>query len=240
MIVSAHQPQYMPWLGYFDKIARSDCFVVLDQVQYKIRDFQNRNKIRTAEGWGWLTVPVKTKNKYKQSIRDAQIDNSIPWAKEHLAAFETWYRKAPFFDYYYQFLDDLYSHQWDMLKDLNISIIEFSLKHLGIDKPLYFESDLGINSTRSEKIIDICRSLNADTYLASIGAKSYLEEDKFKQAGISLVYHYFEHPVYSQLYTGSFVENLSIFDLFLNEGKAASEILALSRQRVYEYGAALI
>ncbi len=95
MIVSVHQPQYLPWLGYFDKIERSDIFVFLDNVQFKKNEWQNRNKIKTSEGWQWLSVPVI--HKFMQKISEVKINNTVWWGKKHLNALVTNYSKAPFF-----------------------------------------------------------------------------------------------------------------------------------------------
>ncbi len=229
MIVSAHQPQYLPWSGYFDKIAKSDCFVFLDQVQYKQREFQNRNKIKVKDGWAWLTVPVKTKYRYKQPIRDALVDNGLSWGREHLHLIKAWYADAPYFGRYKAFLEDVYWRSWEKLRDLNAFLIKYVMKELDIDRPVYFESELSISSDRTDRIIDICRRLGANTYLAGVGCRAYLQEDKFISAGIKLVYHEFKHPEYKQLHGARFIPCLSVFDLLLNEGDNAKSILGLKQ-----------
>jgi hypothetical protein len=229
MILSVHQPQYIPWLGYFDKIARSDAFVFLDCVQYKEREFQNRNKIRTKDGWIWLTVPVATKGLGRQNIRDVKIDNSFSWRKEHLGGIRAWYGRAPFFEKYNPFFEELYSREWDSLSDLNIRIIGYILKELSISTPVYFESKLDIKNKKTDRIIEICGKIKADTYLSGIGGKEYLEEEKFANSGIILKYQEFKHPVYKQQFMkdkGDFIPYMSILDLLFNEGPRSGEILA--------------
>ena len=229
MILSAHQPQYIPWIGYFDKLQKSDCFVFLDQVQYKDREYQNRNKIRTKDGWMWLTVPVASKGKGRQRICDISIDNGFPWARQHLKSLKTCYGRSKFFQNFHPFFEKIYSRNWQKLVDLNLEIIRYLLKELSISQDLYFESDLRIVHKKTERIIEICRKIKADTYLSGIGAKAYIEEEKFVQAGIKLTYQNFVHPVYCQQFSAKdndFIPNLSILDLLFNVGTdKAKEIL---------------
>jgi hypothetical protein len=231
MVTSVHQPQYIPWLGYFDKIARSDAFVFLDNVQYKTREFQNRNKIRTKDGWIWLTVPVICKGLGRQKICSTNIDNSSGWANEHLRSIKTWYAKAGFLKDYLPFFEETYSKSWERLVDLNVHIINYLLKQLSINTPLYFESQLNIDSVHTDRIIEICQKLKADTYLSGIGGKDYLEEEKFSRAGIKLVYQEFAHPAYHQQFMRDekdFLPFMSVLDLLFNEGPKAREILKLT------------
>lgn len=228
MILSVHQPQYIPWLGYFDKINKSTCFVFLDQVKYKPREYQNRNKIRTKDGWMWLTVPVISKGLGHQEICEVKIDNNSDWQKRHWRSLERCYNRAPFFKEYYHFSKSVYSAKWEKLIDLNIHIIKYLLKALKIETPLYYESGIEISSQGTDRIIEICEKLKADTYLSGIGGKSYLEEEKFVQAGIKLEYQNFIHPVYHQLYMqghGSFLPYMSVIDLLFNEGGKSINIL---------------
>ncbi len=224
MIISVHQPQYLPWLGFFDKINKSDGFVFLDQVQYKSREFQNRNKIRTKDGFLWLSVPVKSKGKGRQKISQVVIDNEFPWARQHLESLKTWYAKAKFFKQYLPFFEDVFNRKWDKLLDLNIHIINYLLKQLSITTTVYFESKLAISSIKTERIIQICKKLEADTYLSGIGGKDYLEEVKFSPAGIKLVYQEFSHPQYDQLFE-PFIPFMSIVDLLFNYGPDSLKIL---------------
>ncbi|MBU0502999.1 MAG: WbqC family protein [Candidatus Omnitrophota bacterium] len=227
MIISMHQPQYIPWLGYFDKIAKSDCFVFLDKVQYKPREFQNRNKVRAASGSLWLSVPVISKDKGRQVIDSVVVDNELPWQRKHLETFKSCYGKADFFDEHKEFLNQVYTQKREGLVDLNIFIIDYILKQLAIALPIYRESELDIRNTATDRIIDICRKLKADTYLSGAGGKEYLEEAKFPQAGIKLLYQDFKHPAYRQQFmknAGDFMPCMSILDLLLNEGPKSREI----------------
>lgn len=224
MIVSIHQPQFLPWLGYFDKIYKSDAFVFLDNPQYKKNEYQNRNKIRSKTGWFWLTVPVIIKNRFGQKINEVEINNLIDWKRKHVESIKQSYSKAKYFLEYKSFIDDLYSRDWNKLVDINVYTISSILKILGIEKQIYFESKLNITTDKTDRLIDICRKLNADTYLSGTGAKEYLEEDKFKENNIKLIYQEFEHPVYPQVYN-DFVPYMSIIDLIFNCGTKSLEVL---------------
>ena len=228
MILSAHQPQYIPWLGYFHKMAKSDCFVFLDKVQYKPREFQNRNKIRTPDGWIWLSVPAISKNRYRQTICDVMIDDEFPWRRKHLMSLKSCYGRCRFFGEYFPFFENIYAKKWERLLDLNVCIINYISEKLSINTPLHFESQLAVVGKSTERIIEICRKLKADTYLSGIGGKDYLEEEKFIQAGLNLVYQNFRHPTYQQEFISpqsGFISYLSILDLLFNEGPASRQIL---------------
>lgn len=230
MILSVHQPQYIPWLGYFDKIAKSDCFVFLDQVQYKPREFQNRNKIHTKNGWIWLSVPVLSKGLGRQRICDVSIDNEFSWQKKHLKSLRVSYAKSKFFSDYLAFFEEVYTRKWERLVDLNVHIINYILKQLTISKPIYFESQLNIANNSTDRIIEICKKLKADTYLSGIGGKEYLQGDKFIKTGIKLIYHDFIHPKYHQQFISDdndFMPYMSMLDLLFNEGPRNREILKI-------------
>ncbi|MCX5700381.1 MAG: WbqC family protein [Candidatus Omnitrophica bacterium] len=224
MVVAVHQPNYLPWLGFFHKIDKCDTFVFLDNVQYEKREFQNRNKIRTKEDFHWLTVPVITKGLYTQTIREVLVDNTQEWQKTHWGLISTNYGNSPYFSEHRKFFSEVYAQTWVRLVDLNVSCINYILDYLGIKKPVCFESSIGIQSFHTQRIIDICRKLNADTYLSGLGAKEYLEEDKFKEASIKLAYQDFVHPEYKQVYS-PFIPQMSIIDLIFNCGKEGINIL---------------
>jgi len=229
MILSVHQPQYIPWLGYFDKIDNSDCFVYLDIVQYKSREFQNRNKVRTKDGWLWLTVPVVSKGADRQRVDEVLIDNSSDWMSVHWKTLQSCYNRAPCFNLYRDFFEDVYvSKPWERLIDLNVHITAYVCEQLGIDTPVEYESKIGTSSQSTERIIELCQKLKSDTYLTGIGGRAYLDEAKFQEAGIKLIYQEFEHPIYQQLYcktSDDFLSCLSILDLLFNEGPKSIDLI---------------
>ena len=218
MILSVHQPQYLPWLGYFDKIAKSDCFVFLDCVQYKKREFQNRNKIRTKDGWIWLTVPVISKSKGFQLINEVLINSSIGWQNKHLKSIICCYKNAKYFNEHIGFFENIYNKKFEKLIDINLAIIYYLLEQFSIKTKIFFESSLSISTKKTQRIIDICKKLNADTYLSGIGGKDYLDEELFEKENIKLIYQDFKHPVYKQCYE-PFIPYMSVIDFLFNCGK---------------------
>lgn len=217
MILAAHQIHFLPGLRYFSKMMSCDVFVFLDDVQFVKREFQNRNKIRTATGWQYLTVPVITKNKGLQLIRDVEINNSYDWRKEHIKTIETNYRRARYFDVYFGEIFDIYQNEYKHLIDISLRFMDFFMKKLMIKTKTVFSSSLGIKKTSTERLIDICKKLNADTYLSGIGAKDYLNEELFYKEGIKVIWQNFEIKPYPQVFKG-FIPNMSFFDLLMNTG----------------------
>jgi len=224
MMISVHQPQYLPWAGYFHKIYQSDAFVFLDNVQYKKGEYQNRNRLRTNDGWMWLTVPVLNERSYPV-ISDVCVDNSQDWRRRHWRALCVNYAKAPYFKQYSGFFEETYKREWVKLVDLNIHIIRYILEALGIDTPIYFESNLGIKTTNTARIIEICKILKADSYLSGAGGRAYLDEALFGENGIRLIYQDFKHPEYEQR-RKPFTPFMSIVDLLFNHGEDSLSILS--------------
>ncbi len=224
MIVSVHQPQYLPWIGYFHKIYNSDAFVFLDNVQYKSREYQNRNRIRTRDGWIWLTVPVMKAEDPYPNISSVHIDNSRNWRKRHWKSIVSSYSCALFFERYSDFFEDIYRRDWDLLVDLNIYVVREIARLLGIERPIYLESLLNIKTKNTQRIIDICKTLKADTYLSGAGGKKYLDEQLFASNDIKLIYQDFKHPEYKQRYE-PFEPFMSIVDLLFNHGDDSLKIL---------------
>jgi hypothetical protein len=228
MILSVHQPHYLPWLGYLHKIMHSDCFVFLDRAQYKKREFQNRNLIRTPDGTMWLTVPVTTKGRREQPVREVKIDNSGDWQETHWRSLKACYGKAPHFREYAPFFEEAYTRKaWERLMDLSISVTEYLLDKFEIHTPLHIESDLGTEGKATERIIDICRAMKADVYLSGTGGREYLEEERFAQEGIELRYQEFVHPEYAQANAkdGTFEPRMAAVDLLFNEGPNSPDFL---------------
>jgi len=226
MVVTIHQPEHLPWLGFFDKLRRVDVWVVLDHVQYRRRYFQNRNKIRSENGFIWLTVPVLVKGKYEQSINEVRIDNggNPRWRAKCWNSLYHCYVKAPFFDHYAPFFEALYRQEWDRLVELNETIIRYLLSALSIDVKIMRASTLDVMSVKGELMLDICRRAGGTTYLSGISGAEYLDKAKFVQAGIKLEVQQFYHPVYRQLHE-PFLPGMSVVDLLFNHGPRSIEIL---------------
>ena len=229
MIAAIHQPQYIPWLGYIDKIDRSDVFCFLDNVQYKKNDFQNRNRIKTASGWQWLTLPVCYR--FPQKINEVTINNEVNWKRKHLQALITNYRKSAFFEKTIAVFQRLYSRQWQGLSDLNIEMVRCLLDLLEMgDKKSVLASTLSDSDDPNERLIDICRALGCDTYLAGAGGADYMDLARFENAGIKVVFQDFRHPEYPQLF-GNFISHLSTADLLFNCGPESLQYIRQANPR---------
>jgi hypothetical protein len=223
VIIAIHQPQYMPWIGYFHKIASVDAFVFLDNVQYKKNEFQNRNKIKINNGVQWLTVPVRYK--FPQKINEVTINNNFPWQRKHVQALRTNYSKAPYFEHYFSFFADIVQQDWKKLANLNCYIVKQICQLLHFNTDFYNASEFGITEDDPNKrLIEICKHLKANTYLSGKGGINYLDIDLFTNADITVKFQDFKHPVYDQPY-GAFVENLSIIDLIFNCGEKSPDLI---------------
>jgi len=216
LIVAVHQPQYLPWLGYFDKIRRADVFCFLDNVQYKKNDWQNRNRIKTPQGWQWLTVPVHYR--FPQKINEVTINNAVTWKAKHLQALLTNYSRAPYFKRYAPIFEQVYSQDWEFIAELNMVLIERLRDALGLDqRPTVKASEFDLRQDPTDRLIDICMALNADTYLSGKDGVNYMDLERFKQRGIRLVIQDFNHPVYPQHFH-DFQSHMSAVDLLFNCG----------------------
>jgi len=224
MILTAHQPVYLPWLGLFHKIALADKFNFFDNVQYVPKDWISRNQVKTANGPVMLTVPVLTKGHREKVIAEMEINNDLPWARKHWNTIYLGYKKAPHFKQYADFVEDLYKREWKLLADLNFYMLEWLLKTLGIGVDVTKASDRDFQGSKSDLVLDMCVKLGADVYVFGALGKDYADVDKFKSSGVRPVFQSYVHPVYKQLH-GSFVPNMSVLDLLFNEGPASLDIL---------------
>jgi len=225
MIVAIHQPNYIPWLGYFYKIANCDIFVLLDNVQYNKNGFRNRNKIKTSQGTAWLSVGVLTKGCYGQLITEVEINNNVTWSSIHEKTISQNYSRAPYFKKYKAFFEDVYHRKWERLVDLDEALIKVIYEILVIKGVKFIRaSDLNTSGQSTELLVNICKAVGADTYLSGPSGQKYMDEGLFVREGLSLRYSDFKHPSYSQLW-GDFIPNMSIIDLIFNEGEKSLEIL---------------
>ena len=228
--VAIHQPNYIPWLGYFYKVVNCDVFVFLDNVQYEKNSYVNRNKIKTTQGELWLTVDVITKGRHDQPISQVAINNSVSWNRRHWKSIQQNYSKASYYNSYQAIFESTYHRPWDRLYDLNEHLIMSICNILSLKETEFLKaSDLNVSGQSTELLVNICKAVGANTYLSGFGGANYMDEDKFREAGIELRYYNFKHPIYSQLW-GDFVPNLSIVDLLLNEGDRSLRILKNQQQ----------
>jgi hypothetical protein len=222
------QPSYLPWLGYFDQIAKADFFVFYDDVQFDKNGWRNRNKIKTPQGGLWLTVPVRLKNHLELPINNVEIDNLQNWKNKHFNSLEINYSKAPFFLNYCKFFKETYSRHWDYISELDIYLTVEISRILGIKTQFFRSSELGIKGDKTSRLINICKHFAADRYLTGDSAKDYLDQDMFRANSIDLEYQDYHHPEYPQLY-GDFIQHMSIVDLLFNCGRESLPILSDKR-----------
>ena len=218
--ISIHQPNYIPWLGFFNKILCSDIFVVYDDVQFPMSDdFANKNKIRTKNGILQLTVPIKDKGDLKKWNEIEILNNG--WNKKHLKSIQLNYNKSKYFKEYFPLIQQIYERKYIKLMDLNMDLINLILKILNIDVKIIYSSQLSLqNISGSEKIINILNKLQADYYISGKGegSKRYINNEIFNQNNITLIWQDYNHHIYEQTYDG-FESHLSILDLLFNHGK---------------------
>jgi len=228
MIVSISQPAYLPWLGYFDRLSKSDIHIVMDHVimdKNSKTKFTNRNKIRIPNGWSWLTVPILSKNNPKDiTINDLKIDNASSWSNTHFKSIKLNYSNAKYFSNYENFFEEVYQKKWNDL----ISLLKFTTDHLinflGIKNEIITSSSLNPISSKSDLILELCQKVNAHEYISGPFGHDYLDLKSFENAGIKVQFHDYLHPVYSQKFEG-FEPNMSIIDLLFNHGNESLKIL---------------
>jgi hypothetical protein len=222
LILAAHQPNYLPWLGYFDKMQSCDIFIIEDLLLLENEGFVNRNKIKTSQGPIWLTVPEEHVGKHVP-IREVKIavNNKSKWKKQHWLTIKYNYCRANNWSLYNDFFEQAYTEEWSNLMDINMHFIKGFRKFFSIDTPIIKASSLKAKGTKNDLIIAQCKELGASTYLSGIGAKCYLDSQKFEANGIKVVFQDFKHPTYTQLY-GEFIPNLSAIDYLFCKGKINS------------------
>ena len=225
MIVSIHQPQYLPWLGFFNKWQCADLFVILDHVQYQKNGLQNRTQIKSPPSWVWLTVPVSYN--YPSPIYKVKISFSIGWQEKHKQLIYQNYKQAPYFNKFSKYFDIIFKQKWKQLIDLQVETMKIVANLLSIDTPVIRSTDLSLKKTKTDLLIEICQKVGADQYLSGMGGKKYMDEDKISQSGIKVVYQNYQHPIYNQQYPQiNFQPYMSIIDLLFNYGESSKKILA--------------
>lgn len=211
--VAIHQPNYLPWLGYFEKIKRSDVFVLLDDAEYSSGSWINRNKIKTPHGWTWLTVPVRGTS---GPIADVEIVDE-GWRETHRKSLQASYGGAAHYEEFGAFFAATYARSWESLCELNVHLVRQLADRLALDCEFVRASTLEVDATGSERIVRLCEELGADRYYSGEGARSYNDRARFEAADIALEYQSFDPPRYEQRF-GEFLPKLSIVDPLLNVG----------------------
>ena len=218
-----HQPHYLPWLRYFDKLARSDTFILLDTAQFSKNGWQNRNKIKTPGGTTLLTVPVHSR--LGETLCHVTIDNRQPWRAKHRRTLEQSYGKAPHYAEHRSFFDEVYAREWERLADLNGYMLEYFVRVLGIETPIVTASSLGVSGEATERLVKLIKAVGGTRYYSGAHAlDTYLDCEALEEAGIELELQQWQPPAYPQLH-GEFVPDLSIVDLLMACGPESLEVL---------------
>ena len=219
------QPGYLPWLGFFDQVQRSDVFVYYDDVQFDKHGWRNRNRVKGPDGAPhWLTVPVLHSGRNWPAIMEVEIDNRVPWARKHVGTLRQFYCNAPHLGRYLPALAETLERRWTLLVDLNLAVTELICGWLGLARPTLRASALGMVGKQSERLLRLCRHFGARRYLSGSAAKDYLDTVLFVRDGVEVEWQDYIHPVYPQQH-GAFVSHLSIVDLLFNCGEESATIL---------------
>lgn len=232
LIVSIHQPHYLPWLRYFDKIARSDVFILLDDADFNKNGWQNRNRLKGPTGPQILTIPVQ--HRLGQRLEEVTLTPGHPWARKHLKTLRQFYARAPHLADFLPALEDFYARPWCRLVDLAWETIRWHMAILGIATPMIRSSELGVAGRASARLVDLVRAVGGTAYLTGAhGLQSYLEPARFREAGLDLLVHQWSCPEYAQVWPQvGFAPDLATLDLLLAEGSRSCEILLRGGQVV--------
>jgi hypothetical protein len=240
MIVAIHQPCFLPWLGYLQRMAHADIFVLLDHVQFERANYQNRTRVRVksgAPGGGyearWLTVPVLQRSQ-KERILEKEIDNRGEgprlWSSIAFNTLRHAYRDAAYSNLYLPALQDIFRTRWTKLVELDEALLEMLRHAFGIRTPIVKSSELGVSGAKSDLVLDICRTLGARAFLGGMGgSREYLDTAAFAEAGVDVIWQDFKHPAYPQCGGGTFVPGLSSLDLLLNCGPQGRHLFLRKR-----------
>lgn len=220
MIVAIHQPEHLPWLGFFNKMMNADELVILDNVQYRKRYFQNRNQILVNGVKKYIGIPVDIDSYREKTIADMQIhpNAEVPWKNKYLKTIEYNYKHHPFFDEYFPFFEDLLDKQISNLFEFNMEIIKYFASKLRIETRVIKASELQPSGEKSDLILDIAQKSGADVYLSGPAGRNYMDLEKYEREGMGVWFNDFRHPEYSQRGAGKFVPYLSVLDLLMNVG----------------------
>ena len=231
MIITIHQPEHLPWLGFFNKVAKAELFVILDSVQYEKNYFQNRNKILGTNGAQWINIPVSTKGHMGRTIAQTEISLSggnENWKSKYLQTVTQSYKKYPYFSDVFPILEKAIMLDTKYFCEINIEIIKGFCDALDIRPEYVRSSELNVDGLKSSLILDICKEVGATVYIAGPSGRDYLDMKSFEDEGIKVVFNDFVHPVYPQRRTSEFTDHLSALDLFMNCGFEESKKIIMN------------
>jgi hypothetical protein len=231
MLVAIHQPEHLPWIGFFEKMRRADLFVLLDNVQFSKGDFQNRNRVKGSAGVQWLTVPVV--HAFPQKISEVEIAGG-DWHEKHWKTLVSCYARTPHFESFASSFENFYQQPWKKLGELNIAAIELLANLFGVQKKWVRASELNVDGQKSDLVMNICKAVGASAYYSGRAGSTYLDRESFERAGIDIEVQGFTHPTYEQLFIQKqgFVSNLSVVDLLFNCGAGGLDLLTAGEKQL--------
>ena len=238
-IVAIHQPNFFPWLGFFDKIARADIFILLDHVQMPKTGgtWTNRVKLLFSDNEArWITVPIKRSYHGFQKINEIHINHSIPWQKKILKTLWANYSRTTYYSQIKAYLEPLIFNDTNNLADFNISTIMDIVRNLGLPPRIIRSSKFNVQNTSNEMLIALVKAVGGTTYLCGGGSSVYIDENKFLKADIELIFQNFKHPIYPQIHGQTFTPGLSIIDVLMNCGLDGTKSLLLKRDSLPKFG----
>jgi WbqC-like protein family len=227
-VVAIHQPNFLPWLGYFQKMALCDRFIYLDTAPFTRNGLQNRNRIVTPRGEQWLTVPVLSKGHHGDKTSDIRINHQVSWQRKHLKTLQSCYGKADHWDDIFPQLSGIYSRKDDQLVDFNYRLLHLCRELLGITTPVECASRLPENGVGSERLLSLIKAVNGKTYLSGSGGQNYLDEKLFAEQGITLIYQAYQPEPYPQL-SAAFIPGMSVVDALFCLGSNTKTLLTGGR-----------
>lgn len=235
-VVTIMQPAYLPWLGFFDRIQLSDHLIILDHVAIDKNSktkFANRNRIGTANGAQWLTVPILVRGPNADvPLNKISLSREQNWVRKHIASLRGAYGKARFFDDYFPAISAILTQDVTRLISVTEQLNRYFMDQLGITTRVDYSSTMSPESTKSDLIVELCRKAGATQYISGPFGRDYLDGELFDRHNIKLKFHDYRHPQYNQHHKGDFVPYLSIVDLLFNHGPDARDILSTDRSQL--------
>ena len=216
MILSAHQPAYIPWAGYIHKIISSDLFIILDNVQYEKNSFINRNYLLINNEPKLITVPVELKSHFNTKINDIKISNTKQWGRKHLKTIQLNYKKSPYFYKHIDFFEEIYNEEWIYINDLNNKILEYILAEIKCTTKILKMSETMIDGNKTSLIINLCNKYDCDTFIFGSNGKDYADIEMGKKNNVSFLYQIFDTDGYNKYRKQKYQVNLSVLDILFN------------------------
>ncbi len=216
MILSAHQPAYMPWPGYIHKILCAKIFIILDNVQFEKNSFINRNYLLFNKEAKLLTVPIKIKNHTNLKIKDILISDHSNWKRKHLQSLYLNYKNTPFYKKHIQFFEYIFNQNWQYINSLNNEILSYILKEIESETSIINHSDIEVSGNKTNLLINLCKKYNCNSFIFGANGKDYADINLGKKENINFFYQTFDTVKFYNYHKYKFSKNISILDLLFN------------------------